>query len=280
MTIIDTVKMPGYTQWIENFVKRVLDAADIAANEVRIAEMYDKRIYLVVDAQDYMIHTKNFKPVQKDENGMTCAEAVEYILYAGHEPCEDLNKPISLNKQSAGEMEINWVNDPEIYNAECAQYAALHGEPEELSYPQEGEYIMLHVEDLNESSFDLKMDIRPLSAEEVTAAIDCLTTGEIEEEFCTKKMMQYIKSVLEYCADSVLNFCFDDGEFNPDYTFGLIARCSLQKLCCNMCAIEEFEIINRLYAEYVRGDKTAEIKIMGNLREFFKRTNPFTISVA
>ena len=40
-------------------------AADIAANEVRIAEMYDKRIYLVVDAQNYMIHTKNFKPVQK-----------------------------------------------------------------------------------------------------------------------------------------------------------------------------------------------------------------------
>ena len=130
MTIIDTVKMPGYTQWIENFVERTLNAADVVANTVRIVEMYNKRIYLVADAQDYMIHTKNFVPAKKDQNGMVCCEDVEYTLYVGHEHCEEPEEPISLYKRSFGKLNIEWVNDPEIYNAECAQYVALHGEPE------------------------------------------------------------------------------------------------------------------------------------------------------
>ena len=279
MTIIDTVKMPGYTQWIENFVERTLNAADVAANIVRIAEMYNKRIYLVVDTKAYMIHTKNFVPAKKDQIGMVCSEDVEYTLYVGHEPCEDPDEPISLYKRSSGMLNIEWVNDPEIYNAECAQYVALHGEPETLNFPQEGEYIMLHVEDLNQSTFDLKMDIRPLSAEEVVAAIDCLTTGEIEEEFHTPKMMRYIDSVLEQCAVSVLDFCFNEGTFDLDYAIDLVVRCKLSELCCADCAIEEFQILNRLYREYILGDEAAETKIKGNLFAFFKRTNPFTISV-
>ena len=71
MTIIDTVKMPGYTQWIENFVKRVLDVANVAANEVRITEMNKKRIYITCDNKEYMIRTINFFPAAEDGNGIT-----------------------------------------------------------------------------------------------------------------------------------------------------------------------------------------------------------------
>ena len=279
MTIIDTVKMPGYTQWIENFVERTLNAADVAANTVRIAEMYNKRIYLVVDAKDYMIHTKNFVPAKKDQNGMVCSEDVEYALYVGHESCEDPDEPISLYKRSFGMLNIEWVNDPEIYNAECAQYVALHGEPEALSFPQDGEYIMLHIEDLNQSTFDLKMDIRPLSADEAAAAVKYLTTGEIEESFKTPRMVRYINSVLEQCAASVIDFCFDEGVFDFDYVIRLIARCQLSKRCCAECAIEESKILTRLYGEYAFGDEVAERRIKGNLLAFFNQTNPFTISV-
>ena len=81
MTIIDTVKMPGYTQWIENFVKRVLDAASVAANEVRITEMSKKRIYITCDNKEYMIRTFNFFPAKSKGN------EIKFSPYPKSLPC-------------------------------------------------------------------------------------------------------------------------------------------------------------------------------------------------
>ena len=52
MTIIDTVKMPGYTQWIENFVERTLNAADVAAGfQKSVCEVMVDKLIAAADAR-------------------------------------------------------------------------------------------------------------------------------------------------------------------------------------------------------------------------------------
>lgn len=279
MKIIDTVKQPGYTQWIEGFVRNTLKNANISAAETIITDMYNRRIYLTVDGQEYMIHTVSFRPVGKDVNGIICSENVEYTLYIGQEGCDEIEDPISLPERSTGTQYIEWSNDVRIYKEEVNQYIALHGEPKKLADPQEGEYIALHVEDCCQGSWDLHMDIRSLSDEEVLAAIDCLTTGEIEEEFYTPKMMRYLNEVHEHCAKCLLDFCFQDNVYNHAYAVRLISACSLYKLCCTMCAFEKFDIVSRLYEEYQDGDEAALDTIKICLYDFFKETKPYCISV-
>ena len=162
MKVIDTVKQFGYTQWIEGFVSDVLASANLDAETTIITKMYNKRIYLMVDGREYMIRTKKFVPVKKDLNGMTCSEDVHYILYFGHQECEEIEDDIILKEISSGIQNIEWSNDADFFKAEYERYIALYGEPEQLTVPQEGEYMMIHVEDLNHSSFDLKLDIHRL----------------------------------------------------------------------------------------------------------------------
>lgn len=280
MTIIDTVKQPGYTQWIEGFVTNVLENANITATVTTISNMYNMRIYLFVDGREYMIHTKRFFRTGRDENGITNSEDVEYILYLGHEECEEIEDPISLNQISTGVLNIHWDNSDGLYEAEVAQYYALHGKPEEPSAPQEGEYIMLHVEDLNNSTWDLKMDIRSLSPDEVLAAVDYLTTGEMAEEYYTPKMMRYINSVHESCVRSLLGFCFEFGKFDQDYTKRLIAGCSAYKLCCIDCAMNTYLFVSQQDVDIINNNRSAANTLKASLGEFFMETQPYGISVA
>lgn len=82
MRIINKVTDEGYIQWIENFVDCVLKLAKLSYEEVVIEDIeYSKRIYLTIDGKEYGLRTWNFHSVEKDENGNTCAEMVEYTLY-------------------------------------------------------------------------------------------------------------------------------------------------------------------------------------------------------
>lgn len=279
MMIIDTVKEFGYTQWIEGFVSNVLVNANINAAVAYIADMDNKRFYLMVDGREYMIRTKNFFSTKKDLNGLTCSEDVEYELYIGHEYCDFPEDPVSLNLVSSGILNIVWSNDPELLRAEYEQYIALHGEPEKRETLEEGAYMMVHVTDLNQSYFDLEMDIRPLSSEELLAVADYFTSGDRSEVLSTPKMLRYLKSVHEACVDSVIDFCFDGGAYDHDYTQNLIAGCVAYKLCCAECACSEFSTLCNLYEKYQSGNESALNFIKANLYEFFRNIAPYSITI-
>jgi hypothetical protein len=275
MTIIDTVKMPGYTQWIENFVMCVLDAADIAANEVRITEMNNKRIYIICDNKEYMIRTVNFFPAGEDENGITCSEDVEYILYVGHEFCEEVDDLIHLQPIDDSVLNIRWVNSAALYLEEIRQYHALHGEPQMLEAPKDGEYAWLKVHDLNDSSWDMKIDIRPLCKNEVAPVMKYFLTGELLEKYNTSKIRDYIKEIITYSVRGVLSFCFEDGVYYHIYTLSLIGKAIEQGRCSKECGLTKANIVHRLYDEYSNGCTEALVQLKATLAEFFMQTTPF-----
>lgn len=82
MKIINKVTDESYIQWIEQFVKTVLERAELKCREVVITDIeHSKRIYLEIDGKEYDIRTWNFEPVNHDTNGDTCAENVRYTLF-------------------------------------------------------------------------------------------------------------------------------------------------------------------------------------------------------
>ena len=275
MTIIDTVKMPGYTQWIENFVKRVLDAANVAANEVRITEMNKKRIYITCDNKEYMIRTINFFPAAKDGNGITCSEDVEYILYSGHEACNEVSDPIHLQSVANGVLNIRWVNSAALYQEEVRQYHELHGEPQMLEEPKEGEYVPMKVHDLNGGSWELDIDIRPLRKKEVAPVMEYFLTGELPKKYNTSRIRDYIKEIIMCGVRGVLNFCFENDVYDHEYAISLITHAVEQGSCSKDCGFAEAVIVHRLYKEYCKGNKEVLAQIKATLGEFFMRTTPF-----
>lgn len=108
MNIINKVKEESYIQWIENFVKRVIDTSGIECNEVVIVDIeFSKRIFITIDGKDYDIRTWNFHTIAVDEKGDSCAEIVRYTLFkmiwnedgSGHG--EEINN---------GTLRIQWKN--------------------------------------------------------------------------------------------------------------------------------------------------------------------------
>ena len=107
MKITNKVMDENYTQWIEKFVTRVLKHAYIKCKEVVIEDIEpSKRIFIFVDGKEYDIRTWNYRPIRYDNNGVVCAERVEYTLF----------KIVPDNDGSHGEVvdedstQIEWVN--------------------------------------------------------------------------------------------------------------------------------------------------------------------------
>lgn len=107
MRIINKVTDEGYIQWIEDFVRQVLQNAKLPYKEAVIEDIeYSKCIYLTIDGKEYTLRTWNFHSVEKDENGHTCAEMVEYTLYA-IVPDEDGAHGV---EEDFGMIKIEWKN--------------------------------------------------------------------------------------------------------------------------------------------------------------------------
>ena len=107
MKIINKVMDENYTQWIEKFVTRVLKHAYIKYEEVVIEDVEpSKRIFIFVDGKEYDIRTWNYHIVKYDNNGIPCAERVDYTLF----------EIVKDNNGSHGEIvdedqtQIEWVN--------------------------------------------------------------------------------------------------------------------------------------------------------------------------
>lgn len=81
MKITNKVNDPNYIQWVEKFVTQIIRESKLSCKEIIIDDIEDsKRIYLIVDGEEYAIRTWNFHSVKKDEKDRTCAEMVDYSL--------------------------------------------------------------------------------------------------------------------------------------------------------------------------------------------------------
>lgn len=279
MMIIDTVKQPGFTQWIESFVADVMKDANIIATQVVITELYNKRIYLLADEQEFMIRMYNCIATERDKCGITCAEIAEYMLYIGHEHCEEEDEPISLKVVASGNKNIRWSNDPKIYQDEVNQYIKLHGMPEEKDLPQDGEFIPVNVKVLCGGEWELHMDVRSLSSAEVLAVVNYFATGEMDEAFQTPELLRYINDIDEICVRELINVCFENGQFASEYTCKAIATCVAYKLCSAECAADAWIAVDHLYQQYCAGNANAIHMIKAVLMDFFMETQPYVISI-
>lgn len=104
----DTLQTFGYRQWIDQFVKTVINRSKLKCEEVIIDDIeFSKRIFLSVDGKEFMIRTWDFKSVKQDNNGHTCAEIVRYTLFKMM--IDDENSGHG-NEISEGEIRIDWNN--------------------------------------------------------------------------------------------------------------------------------------------------------------------------
>lgn len=101
--IISRVDDESYIQWIEEFVEAVLDETNLKYDVCEIDDIeYGKRIFLIIDGDEYDIRTWNFHTIDKDKDGKPCSENVTYTLF---KMIDDHGEEIS-----EGNMIINWMN--------------------------------------------------------------------------------------------------------------------------------------------------------------------------
>ena len=133
MRVIDSVKLPGYSQWCANFVKRVVSKINLhiggtPVDTVEIVDLDGKRIYLSICGLPFIIRTWDYIPCAKDENGDVCSEKVRYTLFVDHKHfLPDGTESLNGEPLYSGELKIKWSNDPAIYDSEVKCYNKLHG---------------------------------------------------------------------------------------------------------------------------------------------------------
>lgn len=105
MAIINKVTESSYVKWVEEFVCKVLENANINFDTVEIEDVeIDKRIFIKVDGEDYIIRTWNFHPIGTDFQGIPCCELVDYSLFS-----ESLDFVFG-KEVTKGKIEIQWEN--------------------------------------------------------------------------------------------------------------------------------------------------------------------------
>lgn len=102
MKIINKIKCESYEQWIEDFVRGVLESGNVECAEVVIEDIDAERIWLTVDGAEYDIRTWAFEPVHYDAENRPDAEIVRYSLF---KMVEDRGEEIVYSSQR-----IDWVN--------------------------------------------------------------------------------------------------------------------------------------------------------------------------
>lgn len=133
MRVIDSVKMPGYSQWCSHFVERVVKLADLRidgkkVDTVKIVYIEDKRIYLSIDKIPFIIRTWDYTPCERDKNGDICGEEVNYTLFLDKEYyVSEGTLSVNGHPLSSGILKIFWSNNPAIYKQEEERYNRMHG---------------------------------------------------------------------------------------------------------------------------------------------------------
>ena len=104
--IINKLEDSSDIQWIESFVTKVLEKSGVSYSEAIIDTMESsKRIYLIIDGNEYTIRTWDFTVTKTDANNIPCAEMIDYTLYKQVEEEGGYHKDIV-----EGSEEIEWIN--------------------------------------------------------------------------------------------------------------------------------------------------------------------------
>jgi hypothetical protein len=140
-------------------------------------------------------------------------------------------------------------------------------------------YIFLRVTAVNGHSFDLQLDVTPLTYEALNPVLDFLVNGNMDPQFDTLEIWEYIQSVMDSTAEALLYSCFDGRKYKHVYAIDLISHVAQAGLCCENCGIEVASRLSRLYMEYMKDSESVVRQIAQNLYAFFKDTTPFVFDV-
>ena len=132
---------------------------------------------------------------------------------------------------------------------------------------------------VNGESWDLLLNVSPLTEEEITPVLNCLVNGGLDPRFDTPKINEFIQGVTDGAAEVLMRFCFDGGEYDHFYAVKLISDVVEVGLCCEECCAKEMVLLHQLFAEYLAGSETAVQRIAQNLYDFFADTMPFVFDV-
>lgn len=270
MEVIDIVHKFGYEQWIKSFVADVLDNAHIERNKTVVYGIFDKKLYLSVDGQRYMIHLKEFFPKKKDQKHMTSKEDIVYTLHIVGSPSDtDPAKEIS-----SGTLSIEWDNDPIFFKSEFS-HINFYRDSKYIEELEVGDYLTLFVDTVDGNSFNLEIDISCYNIEERQFIAAVYGKSQTKKALASDDAIQLIVDINKYCINRIVDQCFSGIEFDLNYTRWFLRGCYANKLCSRKRMIEEENTLSCLYEKYKNGDETALDSIKHSLTEFIGVAKPF-----
>ena len=140
-------------------------------------------------------------------------------------------------------------------------------------------HITMRATIVNGECFRFLMNLAPLAEEEIKPVLDCLVNGELDLDFNTPKICDYIEDIENCAAEVLMRYCFESGEYDHFYAIKLISDVAQAGLCCENCCVEVVSNLHQLYMEYLEDRESAEQRIAQSLYEFFQRTRPFVFDV-
>lgn len=146
---------------------------------------------------------------------------------------------------------------------------------QELTQIQAGEYLPLVLHGLEESIWEIRIDIRHLRKKEIAPVMEYFLTGKLHKKFNTRRVRKCIQNNTASAVHLILNRCFDNGEYDSVYTTNLIVRAIDQHSCTECCGYAEAVNAVNLYKEYLNGNSAALTQLKDTLADFFLRTKPF-----
>ena len=141
------------------------------------------------------------------------------------------------------------------------------------------DFAFLKVTVVNGYTFELQLEVDPLTKEELNPVLDCLVNGTLDPNFDTPKVNDYIQNVLDSTVEVILRSCFDGRKYNHFYAFDLISATVQAGLCCEDCGVRFFSNLHQLYVAYLEDSDSVVREIAQSLYEFFANTIPFVFDV-
>ena len=84
------------------------------------------------------------------------------------------------------------------------------------------EYVHMTIAVINGEFWDFLLDTSSLTADEVTAVLDCLENGHLDEKYSNPKTDKLIQDTTIRALKALVSLCFDDGKYDHPYTTKLI----------------------------------------------------------
>lgn len=276
INVIDTVKKPGYAQWIEGFVRNVMIQADkeeeLYAEEVEITEVVNKTIRLEADCGEFKICITNITPVERDENGLVCGEEVEYFLYE-RDGAIDYTFPI--DPIVSGKQIIKWSNDAAVIHEEVEEFIKNGYGLENMERTMKEGYVTLLMYDFMDTGWYIAVPTAPLTQAELDRILWYLLSGIRSEQCTDPKLVDILNQVSASCVNYVTELCIDSRGFYHEYTMRTLKEATMFGYCDISCSAQLAKCLDTLYKKHKKGDEAALAEMQEKLHDFIEMTKPY-----